>query len=603
MLICESPQVVSAAHDQVTIGWDDPGDASVTGYRILRRLRDSYEVGRFDVIEDNTDGGNSDGVIPDETIGRIDIRDPDKLAGRDPLLARSIVTVDPPPLQTSTQTVDDRDRTHYPDLDLHSDNSDPRSLWSDGVTLWVGEDSSPAKVFAYELSGTFGDRVSAKDIANITTEAFYVTGFGDRLWVGDEAAPTLSSDPSAYAFGLPGLARSSGHDVVLRSGSGANTVGVVSIRGLATDGNYLWVSDSGTGLGAGDTVHAFRLFDDPATLNVDEYGTLDVDRGLGFGDFTANGIFTDGETMWGVEVGSSTARAVSLANGERVEALEFDLHPDNDNPRGIWSNGVTMFVVDETDAKIYTYRVGVVKASGVPAPGMAHVSAGGFHSCALLDNGAVRCWGNNSYGQAPTDRVHSDTTLEYVSVDAGVWHTCAVVDDGSLDCWGRNDDAHLDSPALEGSLEWAQVSAGGYLGGVRTDAESSHSRTCGLVIDGTIRCWGDTSLDLAAVPAAGVGLHYRSVSAGGAHVCATRSDGELVCWGNRAWFDDSGKAHHHPQRDTYNAPRLAQPDNARFASAGYWHTCWTYGTETAPKVICTGDNSLKQARWKKKSLA
>ena len=117
-------------------------------------------------------------------------------------------------------------------------------------------------------------------------------------------------------------------------------------------------------------------------------------------------------------------------------------------------------------------------------------------------------------------------------MDARVWHTCAVVDDGSLDCWGRDDDAQLDAPTLDAGLEWVQVSAGGYLGGTRTDEASSHSRTCGLVIDGSVRCWGDTSLDLAAVPAAGVGLHYTSVSVGGAHVCATRSDGQLVCWGD-----------------------------------------------------------------------
>ncbi|WP_420625190.1 hypothetical protein [Candidatus Poriferisodalis sp.] len=396
--------------------------------------------------DDNNDGGNTDDVIPRQAVTVID--SPDKHTGDDPVAARSIVTIDPPPLLNSTQTVDDLDRTRYSDVSLHSDNAAPRSLWSDGVTLWVGDDHDE-KVYAYELAG--GSRVPSKDIAGVSAEAFLVTGFGDRLWTGDENPPSPSDYPSAYAF---------------------------------------------------------RLFDDPATLNVNEYGTLDLDRGLGFGEFSENGVFTDGETMWGVEVGDSTARAVSLAGGERVTALEFELHEDNDNARGIWSNGVTMFVVDETDTKIYTYRVGDVVVSGVPAPGVAHVSAGGFHSCGLLDNGAVKCWGNNDYGQAPADRAHSDTMLSYVSMDAGVWHTCAVVDDGML-----------------------------------------------------------------------------------------------VCWGNRAWFNDSGKAHHHPQRDRYNAPRRAQPDNARSVSAGYWHTCWTYGTTTAPKVICTGDNSLKQARWKKKTLS
>ena len=68
--------------------------------------------------------------------------------------------------------------------------------------------------------------------------------------------------------------------------------------------------------------------------------------------------------MWGAKIGESAVRAVGLSDGERVAASEFELHADNDNPRGIWSNGVTMFVLDGADDKIYTYRVGVVKVSG-----------------------------------------------------------------------------------------------------------------------------------------------------------------------------------------------------------------------------------------------
>ena len=46
-------RVVSEAHGAIALAWDDPGDNTITGYQILRRLRDSYAVGRFDII-DNT---------------------------------------------------------------------------------------------------------------------------------------------------------------------------------------------------------------------------------------------------------------------------------------------------------------------------------------------------------------------------------------------------------------------------------------------------------------------------------------------------------------------------------------------------------------------
>ena len=58
--------VASAAHDSITIAWDDPGDATISGYRILRRLRDTYEVGRFDTIAVNT--GTADTTYTDTDV-------------------------------------------------------------------------------------------------------------------------------------------------------------------------------------------------------------------------------------------------------------------------------------------------------------------------------------------------------------------------------------------------------------------------------------------------------------------------------------------------------------------------------------------------------
>ena len=62
------------------------------------------------------------------------------------------------------------------------------------MTLWVGDDFG-AKVYVYELPGSFGVRDSAKDVAGVTADAFYVTGHGDRLWVGDENASANADHP------------------------------------------------------------------------------------------------------------------------------------------------------------------------------------------------------------------------------------------------------------------------------------------------------------------------------------------------------------------------------------------------------------------------
>ena len=75
------------------------------------------------------------------------------------------------------------------------------------------------------------------------------------------------------------------------------------------------------------------------------------------------------------------------------------------------------------------------------------VSGGASHVCAILDNGSLMCWGNNFYGQlgiGSTIDQNTPTTVSLgigrtaVSVDTGDYHTCAVLDNGSLFCWGWN---------------------------------------------------------------------------------------------------------------------------------------------------------------------
>ena len=87
------------------------------------------------------------------------------------------------------------------------------------------------------------------------------------------------------------------------------------------------------------------------------------------------------------------------------------------------------------------------------------ISAGHSHSCALLDNEAVKCWGQNYYGQLGID---STTTTGYSSggmaslsavnlgtgrtataIGTGYYHSCAKLDNGDLKCWGYNNYGQL----------------------------------------------------------------------------------------------------------------------------------------------------------------
>ena len=74
------------------------------------------------------------------------------------------------------------------------------------------------------------------------------------------------------------------------------------------------------------------------------------------------------------------------------------------------------------------------------------------HACAILDDESLKCWGYNGYGQlgiGSTTNQNTPQTVDLgtgrtaVSVSLGQQHTCAVLDDGSLKCWGRNNYGQL----------------------------------------------------------------------------------------------------------------------------------------------------------------
>ena len=90
---------------------------------------------------------------------------------------------------------------------------------------------------------------------------------------------------------------------------------------------------------------------------------------------------------------------------------------------------------------------------GEPA---VQITSGRYHTCALLESGSVRCWGKNLYGQlglGKTEKVGDDESPAdeqpvplgdvALQLSAGGHHTCAVLEGGGIKCWGRNDSGQL----------------------------------------------------------------------------------------------------------------------------------------------------------------
>jgi alpha-tubulin suppressor-like RCC1 family protein len=99
-----------------------------------------------------------------------------------------------------------------------------------------------------------------------------------------------------------------------------------------------------------------------------------------------------------------------------------------------------------------TAESGQVPADVVGLPDAIAVSAGYAHACALTATDAVKCWGDNTYGQlghgstvdqgdVPLDVVGLSSGV--IAVSAGSSHTCAITASGGVKCWGTNINGQL----------------------------------------------------------------------------------------------------------------------------------------------------------------
>jgi alpha-tubulin suppressor-like RCC1 family protein len=158
-----------------------------------------------------------------------------------------------------------------------------------------------------------------------------------------------------------------------------------------------------------------------------------------------------------------------------------------------------------------------------------HIAAGDNHSCALLYNGHVRCWGSLGAGLGRTNGFpHSPNTYypkevgdvvvggSVSQIATGREHTCALLRSGSVRCWGRNKDGqlgygHTDTvgdendiyhvccvnkrtsrpPPTKLSLSTPAKAGDVPLGGRAVQITAGYKHTCALLDTGKIRCWGN----------------------------------------------------------------------------------------------------------------
>jgi alpha-tubulin suppressor-like RCC1 family protein len=141
-------------------------------------------------------------------------------------------------------------------------------------------------------------------------------------------------------------------------------------------------------------------------------------------------------------------------------------------------------------------RIVPVDVSGLGS-GVRSISAGANHTCALLSGGGMKCWGDNAWGKLgngeATER-HIPSDVDGLggavkAIAAGANHTCALLTDGGVKCWGKIAwDEENDTYSL------LPIYVNGLTGGMTALATGSDSdHTCALTSTGVVKCWGDNT--------------------------------------------------------------------------------------------------------------
>lgn len=194
-----------------------------------------------------------------------------------------------------------------------------------------------------------------------------------------------------------------------------------------------------------------------------------------------------------------------------------------------------------------TQRLATTDVAGLGS-GVVAVTAGNFHTCALMTGARVKCWGAGNLlgnGGSPnsTIPVHVASLGSGVAaISAGDQHTCIMTTAGGMKCWGSNSSGQLGNGSTTQVLTPMDVPS--LVSGVSA-ISAGQQHTCAVTVGGGVKCWGKnqfgrlgdgSSIDrLVPTDVTGIASGAAAVSAGGNHSCALMVDASVKCWGDNAY--------------------------------------------------------------------
>jgi alpha-tubulin suppressor-like RCC1 family protein len=270
------------------------------------------------------------------------------------------------------------------------------------------------------------------------------------------------------------------------------------------------------------------------------------------------------------------------------------------------------------------------RAVKVAIPPASQIAVGQEHTCALLTDGSVNCWGGNVVGQlgrGSADDIGDGPGpvdlggKKAIAISARGAHTCVIVEGNELRCWGSNgrgesgvvpaslSDAIGDQPGEVPVKPTVLTPSTGPDAPVAVSLGSSF--TCVVTVSGKVRCWGESqsgqllqgnqkiigdTADETAVTIPTGGVAVKAIATGSETVCVIRTDNALLCWGKNDsgmlgtgllgnnWGDSLGET-------TPLTVDLGAGRSATAVSIGIFHTCALLSTGTP---LCWGASGSGQ---------
>ncbi|MEZ5380228.1 MAG: S-layer homology domain-containing protein [Microthrixaceae bacterium] len=240
-----------------------------------------------------------------------------------------------------------------------------------------------------------------------------------------------------------------------------------------------------------------------------------------------------------------------------------------------------------------------------PAPlgAVGDIGVGTDHTCAVMPDGALRCWGHNRSTIAASGKLGDGTLADSlvpvgvvgvsnaVRVDGGVYSSCAVLASGDARCWGLNTYGGLGDGTTSPST--MPVAVSGISDALDVAVGVNHA--CALIDDGTVQCWGRNSTGQlgnnstvdSSVPVMVTGISdAKAITAFFNSNCALLSDETVKCWGQ----NNHGQLGNGTTANALMPTPVAGLTGAGGLASGQYFAC----AVSATGVWCWGENDRGQ---------